>query len=140
MSIQSMPQTEELCMAAVKKDGMVLGYLDDLDKTPEICREAVKQNREAIQFVPPALRDEVLQPYRDKRNYKVSGFATSQFPSTLPNFASTLPDELKHTKETPGVKPGVIPSFFGGKSRTRRKRKRTKRYWNVESVRKNKYR
>ncbi len=60
-AIQSMPQTEELCMAAVKKDGMVLGYLDDLDKTPEICREAVKQNREAIQFVPPELRDQVLQ-------------------------------------------------------------------------------
>ena len=120
MAIYHINQTPEMCMVAVEKDGMALGYIHEFSKTLKICEAAVKQNRDAVQFVPPALRDQVLQPYRDNANYEIS------------KFTNTLPDELASTpKVTPnGVKPGGLIRQYvghGGKSRKRRKSKRTKR-------------
>jgi len=50
MAYASDPMNTELLLAAVRQDGMALRFVND--KTLEICQAAVKQNREAIQFVP----------------------------------------------------------------------------------------
>ena len=42
-------QTPELCMKAVKEDGMLLGFVGE--ETPEICLAAVQQNGTALCFV-----------------------------------------------------------------------------------------
>jgi len=42
-------QTPEICLEAVKQDGMALQHAKI--QTPEICLEAVKENKEAIKFV-----------------------------------------------------------------------------------------
>ena len=116
--------TFEMCMIAVEKDGMMLQYIDGESRYPEICEAAVKQNRDALQFVPPHLRNQVLQPYRDMGNYKVSGFATK-----LSEFASNLPAEIKRTPEvTPnGVKPGGPIHQYLGWGRKSRKRTSSRR-------------
>ena len=41
-------QTPEICMAAVKQNGLALQYVKD--KTPEICREAIANNPEAEKY------------------------------------------------------------------------------------------
>lgn len=42
-------QTEEICLAAVKRDGYALEFVKE--QTEEICIEAVRQNCYSIQFV-----------------------------------------------------------------------------------------
>ena len=44
-------QTEECCLAAVKRDGMELCYVREDLKTPEICMAAVKQDGYALSKV-----------------------------------------------------------------------------------------
>jgi len=116
MADASNPINTELLLAAVRQDGMALRFVNN--GTLEICQAAVKQNREAIQFVPPELRDQVLQPYRDMRNYKLSGFATK----------SPLPYELTRPPEGDSSG-GLINRLVAGRRSKRRKlRKRTKRF------------
>jgi hypothetical protein len=66
MADASNPMNTELLLAAVRQDGMALRFVNH--ETLEICQAAVKQNRRAIQYVPPELRVQVLQPYRDMAN------------------------------------------------------------------------
>lgn len=47
--LQNEKQTLELCLEAVKEDGLLLPYVEN--KTPEIMMEAVKQNGLAIAFI-----------------------------------------------------------------------------------------
>ena len=42
-------QTPEICLAAVKQNGLALGYVEE--QTPEICMAAVKQNGLALEHV-----------------------------------------------------------------------------------------
>lgn len=42
-------QYEEVCLAAIKKNGLALRYVKE--QTPEICLEAVKQNVRVLQYV-----------------------------------------------------------------------------------------
>ena len=45
-------KTSEICLEAVKEKGWVLEYVPKELRTPEICLEAVKQDGLALQFVP----------------------------------------------------------------------------------------
>ncbi len=60
---------EDLYMAAVKQNGIVLYNVPEEHRTSELCKEAVKQNGMAIKFVPeelmPELRQEIKQDGRD---------------------------------------------------------------------------
>ena len=47
-------QTPELCLEAVKKNGLALKHVDN--KTHEICLEAVKQNGMALKRVPRSIQ------------------------------------------------------------------------------------
>lgn len=49
-SIRDVRQTEELCMAAVRKDGRVLEFVNS--KTRQVCMEAIVQCPWALKFVP----------------------------------------------------------------------------------------
>ena len=49
-SIRDVRQTEELCMAAVRKDGRVLEFVNS--KTRQVCMEAIIQCPWALEFVP----------------------------------------------------------------------------------------
>ena len=63
--IQSVPQTEKICLAAVKQNGMALRCVDD--QTFEICCEAVKQDPEAIEFIrSDKLREKVAKIFNIK--------------------------------------------------------------------------
>ncbi|EMH2709991.1 hypothetical protein SI855_002742 [Clostridioides difficile] len=42
-------EIDEICMVAVKEDGLNLQYVKN--KTPEICSEAIKQNKVARMYV-----------------------------------------------------------------------------------------
>ena len=44
--------TIEMCLEAVREDGMELQYVPEQMKTYEMCLEAVKQDCKAIRFVP----------------------------------------------------------------------------------------
>jgi hypothetical protein len=48
-------QTPELCLAALKINGWTLEYIND--KTIELCREAIKQNKG--EFVPKHMRNQL---------------------------------------------------------------------------------
>jgi Domain of unknown function (DUF4116) len=55
LALASVPENErfpELCRFAVEQDGQALEYVPEDKKTPELCRIAVEQNREALEFVP----------------------------------------------------------------------------------------
>ncbi len=47
--------TEQVCLEAVKQNGEALYYVPEHLKTERICLEAVKQNGYALQFVPEHL-------------------------------------------------------------------------------------
>ena len=47
-SIKDITQTEELCLAAVKRDGLSLQYIKK--QTPKICKEAYQENPDSLQF------------------------------------------------------------------------------------------
>ena len=49
----------DLTRTAVRQNGLVLAELLAKDKTPDICREAVQQNREALNFVPFPLKKQI---------------------------------------------------------------------------------
>jgi len=42
-------QTQELCIEALKQDGMTLKYVKN--QTPEICMAAVKQDGYALKYI-----------------------------------------------------------------------------------------
>ena len=42
-------KTFELCMEAVQRDGLVLSYVKD--KTPEVIKAALKQNKAAKKYI-----------------------------------------------------------------------------------------
>ncbi len=44
-------QTPDICMAAVKKQGLALHYVNDNLRTPDICMEAVVKNPMALLYV-----------------------------------------------------------------------------------------
>lgn len=52
-------QTLELCMIAVKQDGIAISFVKE--QTPELCMEAVKQNEHALQYVKNQTIDLCLQ-------------------------------------------------------------------------------
>ena len=54
-------QTPELCLAAVKENGLALQFVKN--KTAKICLEAVKQNRDAIKYVKDTTIHEFLEYY-----------------------------------------------------------------------------
>ena len=47
-SIKEIEQTEELCLAAVKRDGLALKYVKK--QTPKICQAAYQENPESLQY------------------------------------------------------------------------------------------
>jgi hypothetical protein len=47
----------ELCLEAVKKDGMSLGYVPRKLRDRELCQEAVRQNGLSLKHIPELLRD-----------------------------------------------------------------------------------
>ena len=49
-------KTPEVCLQAVKKYGRALEYVPDELKTPELCTEAVKNSPFALEYVPESLR------------------------------------------------------------------------------------
>jgi len=51
---------KQLSFHAIKQHGILLEYVPDKIKTPELCIEAVKQNGLALEFVPEKLRTEKL--------------------------------------------------------------------------------
>ncbi|MHC6202862.1 DUF4116 domain-containing protein [Breznakiellaceae bacterium SP9] len=53
-NIPAEEQTGELAEAAVRQNGLALQFV--ADKTLPVCMEAVKQNREALEFVPEEFR------------------------------------------------------------------------------------
>ena len=59
LMLQFVPEalrTPEICLAAVTQYGPALQYIPDALRTPELCLAAVNQNGWALQFVPDALR------------------------------------------------------------------------------------
>jgi len=55
-------QTEEMCLAAVKKNGFALWFVSEQFRTLQVCIEAVKSNRHwAMSFVPTSIRGAVLE-------------------------------------------------------------------------------
>ena len=47
-AIKDLPQEEDLCIAAVKEDGMLLKYIKK--QTPKICKFAYLQNKKSLQY------------------------------------------------------------------------------------------
>lgn len=47
--IKDIEQNEEMCIEAVKRNGMALRYVKE--QTPDICREAMNQNRNTFKYV-----------------------------------------------------------------------------------------
>lgn len=61
--IQDIPSEEltpEICLEAVKKDGLLLGSIPIEHRTLQICYEAFDQNLNAIRFVPKEILDVLL--------------------------------------------------------------------------------
>lgn len=48
-------QTEEICLEAVRQNGLALEYVHEEFKTEELCLEAVKGEGCALQYVPEKL-------------------------------------------------------------------------------------
>ena len=44
-------QTPEICLAAVKQNGLALQYVIISKRTPEVCLAAVKQNGNSLEYV-----------------------------------------------------------------------------------------
>ncbi len=58
-------QTRELCLAAVRQDGLALQYIRK--QTHEICLEAVKQNGLALQYVHKQTKEICLTAVKQNR-------------------------------------------------------------------------
>ena len=52
-------QTEALCIVAMRNNGRWLQYLPETHKTEAVCVAAVKQDKDAVQWVPDALKAKV---------------------------------------------------------------------------------
>lgn len=44
-------KTHDLCLLALKYDGKLLKYIEEIDQTYEFCIEAIKQNPDALKYV-----------------------------------------------------------------------------------------
>ena len=71
-SIARLVQTSEMCLEAVRRNGMALRYV--IDKTPLVCLVAVRENGKAIAYVPHHLQTvemarEALRSYPPAYNY-----------------------------------------------------------------------
>lgn len=51
-SIKDVCQTPELCIAAVRKDGLALSYINKENKTRSVCLEAIIKSPWALEYVP----------------------------------------------------------------------------------------
>ena len=107
--------TINLCLAAVKKEGWVLGFVPKRLRTLEICMEAVNQNHTVLEEVPDNIRERVRQSFSNRGRLNTT--------STSGTFGN-LPDGVSNPDPN---RLGIINQFLGGKSRKRRKSKRTKR-------------
>jgi len=56
-------KTEEICLEAVKKNGCALCYVPNLMRTEEMCLKAVSENGLALQYVPDELK--TFQMYKN---------------------------------------------------------------------------
>lgn len=64
------PQTEEMCLVAVKQNGLALRFVEE--QTPEICMAAVSQNGMALEFVErqtPEICATAIRQNRDSFKY-----------------------------------------------------------------------
>jgi hemoglobin-like flavoprotein len=60
MALQVIPDKyrhhDDILLAAVTQNGLALQFVQESDKTKELCRAAVAQNKAALQFVPDKLK------------------------------------------------------------------------------------
>jgi hypothetical protein len=58
-------QTEEMCRAAVQKDGLNIRYIQDKNRTPALCQLALKKNPAAKQYIDRPFRKCVILETRE---------------------------------------------------------------------------
>lgn len=96
----------------------MLEYVYEPRKTLEICMEAVNQNRQAMEFIPPGeIRQAVIARFKDGAMMNMTSTT-----GTSPNLPAVL---LNSDSENPGL---INKYLSGGRRRTKRsRRKRTRR-------------
>ena len=55
-------RTSELCLAAVRQNGMALEYVSEEMRIPEICLNAYRMNQSCIRFIPEKIIKYATQP------------------------------------------------------------------------------
>lgn len=54
-------QTLELCMAAVKQDGLSIKYVAKENLTERICREALNNNIKSLMYIPDEFMESIFE-------------------------------------------------------------------------------
>lgn len=102
---EKMDHYEQLCLIAVKKNGLCLSHVEYNFKTKQICEEAVKQNEDAIKYVPDNLKTFEMWNYAlinlqqkyHKMSYFVKYYSVDKIPTDiLSQLCSTFPELEKN--------------------------------------------
>lgn len=64
--------TPEICLYAVKKDGMAMGLIPEDLRTTVVCMAAVQQEGMALQYVPEESRTDVMYEAAERHNVRIA--------------------------------------------------------------------